>query len=79
MLNNIRFLSDRRDQAISPTNLLDEISVKIKAGEMNVTDLIVVYLDEESGELSVHCTNMPRYKAVGLLEYAAALEISANG
>ncbi len=78
MQNNIKFLSERGGK-ITPVNLLDEMSVKIKTGEIKATDLIVVYLDEESGDLAVHCTPMPRYKAVGLLEFAAALEINING
>lgn len=78
MQNNVRFLNDR-GLKLSPVNLLDELSVKIKAGEITATDLIVVYLDEETGDLTVQCTTMPRYKAVGLLSYASAIEINANG
>ena len=78
MQDNLTLLSDRSDRhRLTPANLLDELSVKIKSGQMKVEDLAIVYLDPE-GTLGVHCTPMPRYKVIGLLQYASTLEVMSD-
>lgn len=73
-MSSIHLISDHSEQVrVTPANLLDELSVNIKDGEVKVQELLIVYLTEDGG-LTILSTPMPRYMVMGLLGYASHLE-----
>ncbi len=78
MQDNLRLLSDHVDATtkVTPVNLLDELSVKIKAGTIIVEKMLIVFYDEEDG-LTIMSSPMAKIDTVGMLTWAANLEMNA--